>query len=290
MPKFRDAVEFLPLHVCSGYTFDHRSIDKVAASYFRNMLRIQSLGRLPILLTGVALTTATFDMVARRQLQLEHDEPRLNPDDTLFDSVLFASKEAIRQKLQGDWFAATQIGEAKSGMTIGEDFLARMVSTGNAELSEGIQAVLVGMLTGMWTAFEVLVEDLWNAAIKERPHLNEGWSSKERELSGFKSVKRLKNHYNSTFRVESDAIQNIIGDERIAGLSLTRNVLVHALGRIDTTFDKRRRSIPSLACFSAFNLHDEIPITGPIVSHLICPFPILGLDLISNVDKWITTH
>ena len=291
MARFRDAVEFLSIPTCESYSFDNKSVEAVAANYFRNMLRIQSLGRLPILLTGVAWMTASYDMVARHEIHSSLNDPRLDPEAVLFDPEMFMLKEQLRMRLQGEWFERTKKGTTKGGMHIGEDRLAYFTSSPNAELSEGITAMLIGMITGMWTSFEVLAEDLWNAAIKERPLLNQNWTSKERETSGFRSVKRLKSLYSFTFRQDAADIQKTIGDERIEGLALTRNLLTHTLGRIDKEFDCRRGpSIPSLSCFDAFQLHQEIEVTGPIVQHLISPLPVLGLDLIHHVDQWIHNH
>jgi len=290
MARFSDAVEFISIPACKGYSFDNKSIEAVAANYLRNMLRIQSLGRLPILVTGAAWMTATYDMVARHELHSTHNDPRLDPDAVLFDPELARHKEFIRMKLQREWFERSKKGETKSGMDIGEDWLAYFTSYENEELSEGINAVLIGMITGMWTSFEVLAEDLWNTAIKERPLLNQNWTNKERETSGFRSVKKLKNLYNYTFRQDAADIQRTIGDERIEGLALVRNLLTHKGGRIDTEFNDRRANIPSLSCFDVFQLHQEIEVSGPIVKHLIGPIPILGLDLINYIDKWISNH
>lgn len=40
---------------------------------------------------------------------------------------------------------------------------------GNVEIREGLAAVLRGMVTGMWTAFEVLASDLWEEALNAHP-------------------------------------------------------------------------------------------------------------------------
>lgn len=294
MVKYPGAVEFLSIPVCEGYSWGNASIEAVAAGYFSNMLRIQSLGRLPILLTGVAWVQATYDMVARHELHSTHNDPRLDPDAVLFDPELLRHKEHIRMKLQGEWFAKSRNEGEKSGMAIGEDRLAYFTSDGNAELSEGLSAVHIGMITGMWTSFEVLAEELWNAAIKERPLLNQNWSTKERDTSGFRSVKKLKNLYSYTFRLDDADIQKTIGDERIEGLALTRNLLTHKLGKIDQEFDERRKGkpypIPCLSCFDAYDRDQKVKITGPIVQHLISPLPVLGLDLIHHVNQWIKAH
>lgn len=294
MVRYPGSVEFLSTPVCQGYTWGNASIEAVAANYFSNMLRIQSLGRLPILLTGVAWVQATYDMVARNKLGLSHHDPRLDPNAALFDPALLMHKESIRMDLQGKWFKQSRKEGAVSGMDIGEDRLAYFTSDGNAELSEGLSAVHIGMITGMWTSFEVLAEELWNATIKERPLLNQNWSNIERNTSGFRSVKRLKNLYSYTFRQDATDIQNVIGDERIEGLALTRNLLTHKLGKIDQEFDNRRKGnptpIPCLSCFDSYALGQNIEIAGPIVHHLISPLPVLGLDLIHHVNQWIRNH
>lgn len=294
MVKYPGAVEFLSIPVCQGYSWGNALIEEVAAGFFCNMQRIQSLGRLPILLTGVAWVQATYDMVARQQLNLAHNDPRLDPDAILFDSDLLMHKEFIRMKLQGEWFEKSKKDGESSGMDIGEDRLAYFTSDGNAELSEGLAAVHIGMITGMWTSFEVLAEELWNAAVTQRPNLNQGWTSSERRDSGFRSIKKLKNQYGYTFRQDAVDIQKTIGDERIEGLALTRNLLTHKLGKIDQEFDGRRKGnpipLPCLSCFDAYSVGQQIKITGNIVQHLISPLPVLGLDLIHHVNQWIKCH
>ena len=291
MPIYRDRVEFIELPTLGRYSFKNASIEVVGTGYLRNMLRIQSLGRLPILACGISWVGATYELAARHHLQTTHDDPRLDKTTPWFDPSLSSAKEKIRRDLQGEWFKRSLKGETKNGMEIGEIVLEKLRETGEAELGEGLKAVLIGMLTGMWTSFEVMLEELWNATIKERPSLNDGWSKNERKDSGFRSTKKLKTLYACTFRHDADDIQNIVSHEQVEGLALVRNLITHKLGKIDTEFDGRRGpSIPSLSCFDAFKLHQEIEITGPVVQHLIGPFPVLGLDLIAHVDKWITDH
>jgi hypothetical protein len=295
MAKYPGAVEFISVPVCDGYSWQNRSIEQVACVYYKNMLRIQSLGRLPILLSGFSWQYATYEMVSRNELQLTNDDIRLDPESKLFDPALYFLKEEVRKQHQLEWFAKSRVGLAKNGMDIGEDVLSMFASAKNSELSEGLEAVLIGMVTGMWTTFEVMVEDLWKAAVKERPALHQGWTKKEEDTSGFRSIRKIKKMYEFTFRHDACAIHDTIGDERLEGLALTRNLLIHKLGIIDAEFDGKRDKakqppIPSLACFDHHQLHQTIEISGAIVKHLINPIPVLGLDLISHVDQWITDH
>ncbi len=292
MPGFRDAAEFIDIpSLLNGYFFDHSAFAVVASEYARNMMRIQSLGRLPILLTGTTWAHATYDMVARNELLLGHNDPRLDPDAKLFDRDLLIHKEHRRMKLQREWFERSKKEGEKSGMDVGESMLAYFSSYENAELFEGLSAVLIGMISGMWTSFEVMAEELQRESIKERPLLGSNWTKDQRNESGNRSIKKIRALYNNTFRQDAADIHKTIGDERIEGLALTRNLLIHRHGEIDEEFNKRRgASIPSLSCFDAFQLHDQIKITGTVVHHLISPMPVIGLDLIRHVDHWITNH
>lgn len=175
-------------------------------------------------------------------------------------------------------------------MDVGKDVLTQLLSTGEPETIEGMDAVLKGIGTGAWTAFEVWVEMVWNAATAERPALKESITKKELEESGLRSTKRFRNLYKFTFRSNSAAILGLLNDHRIEALALTRNIIVHTGGKIDTEFDDRRGPMRALDCFSNVKKFDKIELTGPIVESLITPVISAGFDLIKEVDSWIVQH
>lgn len=269
----------------------HDGINKAAAGFVLNLLRIQSLGRLPILLLGAGLALQHFDAEAARSLKLLSTDVLLNKASPSFNPALYEEKEKRRKLLQGKWFEETQKGKIATGMDIGANVLTLLASTGEPETNEGIDAILMGMITGMWTAFEVLVEMVWDGAVRERPNLGyAGMTPKERDASGFRSTKRFRLRYSYTFRTDEKPIFKSLADDRIDALSLTRNIIVHTGGKVDKDFIKRGRNIAALACFSNIPEDEKIKLTGPIVLDLIQPIPALGFQLVKAVDEWITSH
>jgi hypothetical protein len=258
--------------------------------FMRNILRIQSLGRLPILLVGAAVVTQTFDMLATFRLRIQEDDPRIKLGHPSFNLKLYNKKESIRKTMQMAWFQRVKAGETASGMTVGEVALGTMIPAGGDETAEGIEAILMGMITGLWTSFEVLAEEIWNSAVLERPVLVAGITEKEWKASGFRSIRKLRSLYGYTFRKDETGISKVLNDNRIEALALTRNIIVHTGGVIDEQFDRRRGSIEALSCFSITQLGEKIKVTGPIVHDLLRPVAILGLELFRAVDSWLVSH
>ena len=146
------------------------------------------------------------------------------------------------------------------------------------------------MVTGLWTAFEVLVEQVWNGVVKERPHLKSSMTNKERKQSGFRSLHKVRSLYGYTFRVNEADIFNVLNDNRIDALALVRNILVHTDGVIDEEFDERRKTVAALSCFTQTVRGDTIQLTGNIVYSLV-PIRIIPLKFaISLVRKPIDTR
>lgn len=282
------AVDFIgPL---LDHQFIHGGLDRAAGTFVRNMFRVQALGRLPILLVGGAIVTQTYDMMARQRLGFQADDPQLTPGGPKFNEAGYMEKEMLRKQMQKEWFQMTQKGEATSGMAIGEDALARMIPAGGSETEEGIEAILIAMVTGLWTAFEVMAEEIWNASIVERPLLNASITDKERKATGFRSMKKLRCLYGYTFRTDEGQIFTVLNDDRIDALALTRNLIVHTGGVVDEEFDNRRANIPALACFAKVGRGQKITLTGPVVRDLLNPITSLGLELALAVDMWIVDH
>lgn len=78
------------------YLFDNKDLDKAAGGFYLNLLRIQSLARLPIMLTGAAIVTKTYDMLAISQLGIEVSEVELIAGRSKLNPNKYAEKEALR--------------------------------------------------------------------------------------------------------------------------------------------------------------------------------------------------
>ena len=287
---FPYAADFAKDLLSLGNILPSPCLSSSAATFFRNILRIQSLGRLPIILVGASVITQTYDIKAKSLLGISDEDVRITGGHPLFDLAAYREKEQLRKQLQMAWFEKSKRGEVASGMIIGEVNLANMIPAGGNETQEGIDAVLTGMITGMWTSYEVLLEQIWNAVVAERPHIKSSITNKEWKQAGLRSLLKVRRLFGYTFRVNEVEIFRILNDNRIDALALTRNLLIHTDGVIDTEFDSRRASIPGLNCFSSTQCGDKIQLTGNIVCNLLEPTVALGFDLLKHVDLWLIAN
>jgi hypothetical protein len=267
-------------------------LNKAAAGFASNLFRIQSLGRLPILLLGAGLALQHFDSRAALSLGLMSDDPRLHKEHPHFDPTLYERKEAIRKDIHYKWFVLQKNGEVPSGIEMGENVLSILASQGEPETAEGIDSILKGMITGMWTAFEVLVEMIWNAVDEARPNLKAQITKPEWADAGLRSLPKAQNLYRVTFKVDHQSILDSLENEKALALALTRNIIVHTNDMIDERFDKQRSKLKTgaLSCFANVKINQKIELTGEIVRDLITPIPSLGFDLIREVDQWLIAH
>ncbi len=280
------AADFLgdpPVH-----DFQDDGLDQAAGNFYRSLLRIQSLGRLPIMLTGAAIITEQFDALAKERLGIKQDAPELWPEHPSFNLQRLEEKETLRKKMQGEWFNAMKAGKTTSGIGIGEDALSVMVPAGGDELEEGIDATLSAMVTGMWTAFEVVAEQVWHATDAARPHLKQALQG-QRNV-GHRSALGIRRRYGFTFVVNGEDILRIVDDSKVEALALVRNVIVHTGGKRDGEFNTRAAPLSELNYFTAPNAPVKIKLTGQAVLNLIKPLPELGLNLAIAVDKWLLSN
>jgi hypothetical protein len=156
-------------------------------------------------------------------------------------------------------------GEVKFGFEV----LNSMLSS---HLSHGADAWMSAQITGIWTAFEALAEEIWIAAVNAHPsdlaELNSGkkgaTESKEIDLFllqkygydlsphmgkflslrySFDRLEDIRRAYREAHFDGDQTVDRVISDRSLDALSLTRHVIVHNGGIIDDDF-LRRRSCP----------------------------------------------
>lgn len=185
---------------------------------------------------------------------------------------------------------------------------------GGAAIWLGLEAVLIGQITGIWTAFEVLAGDLWQAALNAHPASLANLNA----LSGGKKGKKfvrlddlarnrfevsqkmgtiLKSKFNFTilagirraylcaFREEK--IRNAIESESFSVLAAFRNVFVHRAGLVDRDFKNQTSNVPRL---SGMEIGKRVPIDGEMVEGVIAPAIDTSVALIELVSKWIVEN
>lgn len=178
-----------------------------------------------------------------------------------------------------------------------------------------IQAALKSQLIGIWTAYEVLVSDIWIATLNEKPILSKGWmksNPKDQEKSISLSLLH-KTHFDlrkclGSIFVESgkvsflslaftrDAYERIfesipnslLDDPYLRILELTRNLFAHRAGKIDEKFIREMQSLSHP--FGGLKIDEGLRLTGEIVRDLNAVVVSRGTELIKFADEWLTTH
>ena len=151
---------------------------------------------------------------------------------------------------------------------------------------EGIESILWAMVTGSWTAFEILCEDLFKCAEKAR---SSHFAAVNFKNPGFRSRKTIRETYAAFFKNDTD-IEKALQNQFLDALALFRNVKVHKAGIADDHF------INGIAALNVnvvtppkrgLKAGDKIEIEGGIVRSLVAAAVKPGESLAKAVDDWI---
>jgi hypothetical protein len=187
-----------------------------------------------------------------------------------------------------------------------------------SSLIDGADAWLSGQVSGIWTAFEALAEEIWIAALNDHPRglaelkgVKKGASSDDKKIDlhllqrysydlsksmgtilskrfSFDRLEDIRRAYaEAAFTDDKLPIQEIFAEKSLDVLALTRQVVVHNGGLVDEAFLRRRADLPPELLAE---LGEPLPLNGEIVAALIAPVMQLGWDLIVAVDQWLLKH
>jgi hypothetical protein len=227
---------------------------------------------------------------------------RIGADADRRDKIIKAGGKPMQEMMQK---------EIAFGFAAMDEFLA-------GELANGADAWLSAQITGIWTAFEAMAEELWVTALNLHPRaLTELGGQKQKRGGGddkkidlrflqmygydlsskmgdvlrkryvFEKLEEMRQAYEEAFTDDGKPIIAVISDRRLDALALTRHVITHSAGIIDDQFLKRRADLPAAIIG---NKGEPLPLDGQITSDLIRPAIELGWGLIDSVDTWLATH
>lgn len=186
-------------------------------------------------------------------------------------------------------------------------------------MQQSLEAVLASLITGSWTAFEVLASDLWTTGVDhgpkevvarlhvasdklfERPDDNirpetvhevnidarTHYGSFLRAIGkvSFQKLHKIKAYYEAAFGNDAAKLFDETENGHIYALSAVRNVLTHSSGKADKQFQKQVERFPELR---AIEIGDEVLIDGVLVIKLRTAAAALGAALLHYVDDLIT--
>jgi len=192
--------------------------------------------------------------------------------------------------------------------------------------TDSIESTLFFMLQSAWTGIEVMLADLWEAALNESPiglaqfstpvqnpktsqkvlNLNiverylarndfnlskvMGTLHRETERFNFTTLSGTIKAYETAFQKNGSDVQAAIRDQSLESLAQIRHTLVHRAGRADSKFLRIAGNIAGLSKWKNLTEGDKLEITGADVRNLLLPAFSTAFKLISVVDHWISTH
>jgi hypothetical protein len=289
------------------------ALTDVHEAYARNLNRVYAL----MVFAPALVQTATTLTEITTRLHLENE---ITPEASQLDMQTFSIE--LTKRIEADADKRRRILEKKDDearkKVQDEIFygLDAMQSFFQNDLSEAADAWLSAQITGTWTAFEALVEELWINALNLHPRgLAElkgakkgSGDDKKIDLSllqrhhydlsskmghvlskrySFDRLEGIKNAYIEAFSPDGDIIKTIISDPTLEALAQTRHVIVHNGGIIDAAYLKHKSILPTAI---QGDVGGHLKLDGEIAATLMAPAMQLGWNLIAAVDQWLDSH
>jgi hypothetical protein len=289
----------------------------MGAAYERNIRRVYSLIMLPLAAVNVVTITEriTYQVTAKIKERVRATGVRLTEKEY---------QAAIRGAIEAD--ADEREATIKAGGKPAQDLLQRETLHGfevlssllSTHLAEGAEAWLSAQVTGIWTAFEALSEDLWEATVNTHPRglaelkgtKKSGRADEDRSIRldllqkydydvsasmgtvlkgkySFDTLEGIRRAYADAGFEDDQKIKDIMADRALDALALVRNLIVHSGGIIDEQFLRRKADLPPEAIA---NVGDQMPMDGALVEKLTKPAIQLGWDLIVAIDEWLAAR
>ncbi len=177
------------------------------------------------------------------------------------------------------------------------------------EVNVGAERYIASMLLGVWTAFETLAGDLWEAALNAHPRILSDLKSGEktvpinqvqrfgydlREKMGtilrkkysFDRLDGIREGFEDAFSVDAEKIRAALSVKALDVLSALRNAIVHKAAIADSEYLSRAKSLP----LPQLSVGDKILLDGDLIVPPMKEAIKAGDDLLFAVDEWITQH
>jgi hypothetical protein len=293
------------------------SLSSVQKSWERNLVRVYSLATFPV---NAVHTGTVIDGIVR-----ENSAKFPLVDETGLLKIIHAeikNYEVRRnQTLSGP--------NAKELLKTEREHGFKYISLSSRAIPEGVEAWLSSQITGMWTAFESMAEDLWVTALNAKP---KGLA----ELSGRRKRRPKEESENASSVVDEDGkeiklslLQKFNYDlsknmgtilkskyrfDRLDGIrsayteafevdstkidAIVADKALDALSLVRNNIvhnggivdQEYLRRKTSLPAEAIVDIGLPIPIDGELVSKLNRPAMKCGRDLIISVDEWLAGH
>jgi hypothetical protein len=297
--------------------FQTKAIIPIAAAHERNVRRVSALTIFPV----IVVNGVTEGERAANEVEKEFGEHFITGKLTQEDYNAKTNEKLQERRIQRQ--AILDSGGQGAHILIREEFtyglgiLDYMLS--NPAIIDGAEAWLAAQITGIWTAFESLSEELWQAVLNAYPHglaelkgtkkgLAKGDEDKNIPLHllqkfkydlsqnmgtilkvkySFDRLEDIRRAYGDASFEKDPTIHKIIGDKSLDALALVRNVIVHNGGIVDEAYEKRKGDVPPAAMAK---VGDPVLLDGEMVANLIEPVIRLSWNLVIAVDEWLAAR
>jgi hypothetical protein len=291
-------------------------LEPVLDAHRRNIRRVYSLTVFPLeLVAGVTVVQRTSSNLLH-DLEAEIEAGKISRDE-LKQRTVAAMVAAANEREE---ILSKKDNVAKQFRDEEERYATTMINTMLAsDLQDGSDAWFGAQITGIWTSFEAVAGDLWEAALNIHPFglADLAGNPKEKQRKGrdenkkidlswlqrfdynvvgkmgtilkskygFDKLDSIRDAYSEAFG--DKAINAIIEDKTLTALSLVRNLIVHKGGVVDDDYLKRKNDLPPSAIA---DFGKSLPMDGELTGALISRPIILGIELIMAVDNWISSQ
>jgi hypothetical protein len=297
----------------NNYQTQIPELSPVSSAYENNLRRVYLFTAFPAALVNATktLTEVTAEIRfkhrqdlksgIRKPIQLSAEiQAAIDKDAGLRETILKGGGKSAQELLQR---------EINIGFRAMNEFLS-------GDLYEAAHAWLSAQLTGTWTAFEAMTEELWVAALNVHPsglaELSAGkrapserrkvdfkyfniygydLSSKMglvlKEKYSFDRLEGIREAYTDAWFENDQAILEAINNRALDALAETRHVIIHNGGIVDQKYLDRQSCLPQALVVP---VGAALPLDGAVTAQLTNPVMRLGWTMIMLVDAWLSNR
>ena len=204
-----------------------------------------------------------------------------DPPHSLFSPLTKALRDCVEKKRE---FPALSQEDYACYLQV-----AGVAALGNPEMiGPSIEAFAVSVLSQAWQTFEVLTEDLLNAAVSNnRDRFPREFAPPVEILGGLVGKKvGIRDQYRQAFGDSAERITAILQDEHLDYMSAIRNLFLHNSGKTDEDYLRRVEPL-TLDKVIRPQLGKQFPLTGQLTSRFGDHCLGLGMSLLYEVYHWI---
>ena len=199
-----------------------------------------------------------------------------------------------------------------TNLTNGAYNYVQQISNWNGTTTEALNAWFAAQITGVWTALEVLFEDLWVAALNGHPSIlaelrgrsdkktvalsrlvQVGFETKNAMGSilgadqNFSKLDGAMEAYKLAFSEDNEVILQIMGSPDFHLLACIRNIIVHSSSFYDEAY---LSNVKSISAAPRGDVGEKLMLDGAVVDQVLRAALSKSVELIAAIDRWLASN